>query len=734
MTSVAVLEVHARESVANAYDFLEAHTRKGLENIQKALPEARTILVTDAPFANHLGNSVTADIVTVPTDYWNEELHCLRLAGSPVVRKALGSTHPDNVVVLPGASAACSPDEIAQTHSRLLDSEAGLVMGVREVRDNPCQLNYYFKVSDINLLHPIEQEEKTLGEVGVDNGSLLTAPFVGTALADTADGIRSISTTDGFIRLAIPANLIATQANVLAVSINSLGHIAGWIEQHDSGAILRLNMPEDRSYSHVARLFLSADSWDQFPQTGHNSFLLEEPPLSKQAMPYIILSQSVEMEADFWETPCLEETEARLDPVTGRIINKKTMREITGRQDFPEAYDLNGSMCAFRWMDASAMKKIINSCKTDFLQQSEHDLFYEYLEAIQSAPKDHADLPKANTWNWNSEQSLIPPVDAARRDLAHLNVVQANAIRLLSGSSLTFFGQRLAQLNQQTSSRYLELVENQGLFDKQDADRLNYKGAFGHGALAKPVSVMQTQSGEFLVADYATHELQLFSPQFEPTSRNNQGFNCPEHFFRDGNEAVMLCDWQNKRIVEITSAGDLKKEIRIADYRESGTPYVYPASACFHGDTIFAVVSSDIPTDKQVISFTPGSSEPATVYDTSLLLTPKGIANNNGQIMVGDFDSPTLISIDPETGTCTPSELVVTGIIRSMEEFEGKLFIATPHHIFVYDHDTELVDFVDIRQATGKDNTNLRDLWIDENSRTLLVADKGQRCVHCVEL
>ncbi|MDD3312411.1 hypothetical protein [Pseudodesulfovibrio sp.] len=707
MTTAAVLEIRAGEAVAAAHDFLEQLARDGLDRLERAMPGALRILVTDQAFAPRLGDA-RERVVGVPAAYWEEGAPYRRVFGNAAVRGLLEDARPDHVVVVPGSSADRSPEELASALALLRETGAELVAGAVELRDNPCQMKLFFRVEDVNLLHPVRRTEQ----------GLLTGPHLAPR------GRERLLIGEG----AIPAD----PASVLAVAVDAEGRPAAWVTAADAGPRLRLRAASRDAVRSEVRLFPGAARVARVASAGGGAvFTLPGDVDFSRPVPYVHLTQSGEMETDFWELVSLTREVAGVDEFSGKVVNLGTNAVIRGRQDFPEILAAGGAVCAFRRTDPEVLAAAAASGRGLCLPQSGVNAFYDHLVSMQRAGAGSPELPRAEIWPAGTPEPEPAARRSPEREAARLNTVRANALGALDGEARAFFGKRLAASMQTACAR---MLDREARADKGRGGLLAYVCSFGRGALGKPVSVMRAGDGSLLVADQSDHKLQVFSPNFVPVRRIGLGLHCPEHFFLDKDGAPWLCDWRNGRLAEVPADDRPGREIDLAAYLPEGEAHRYPASACLRGEEIVVVATADSPYDKRILGIRPGRPAETVVYDSSLLLTPKALAATSGGVVAGDFDFPSLCRLDAGSGRFTPFAVQAPGLIRSLAEWNGLLFVSSLRHLFVYDERGERVDTLDLAALTGEDDTSLRDIWVDGASRTLYVADKGQRRVHVLSI
>ncbi|MEF2232198.1 MAG: hypothetical protein V3571_14795 [Pseudodesulfovibrio sp.] len=730
MNAVAVLEIRAGQTVAAAYDFLEDLTREGLARLEQAMPDALRVVATDPAFAARLGGA-NGRVVAVPSSYWDAGMPFARVLGHAPLRDALASAGPDHVVIVPGASADRPPEELASARSLLLERDADLVMGAVELRDNPCQMKVFFQVEDINLLHPVERDARPGGTPAAGAGQLLTAPYNASGCPGQAGhdrkGARVLREADGRERLVIdPASIPDVAGSILAVAVAADGRPSAWVTASEAGSLLTLRPSGRTAARREVRLFPAGGRMERVGGTGE-TFRLPPGFGLEAAVPYVSLAQSNEMESDFWELAVLSEAVAGVDSFSGRVVNLRTNEVIRGRQDYPEILTSRDSLCAFRWSETDRLQSVLEEGRALRLAQSGVNAFYGYLQSVQRAGSRPLDLPRAKVW---PADALEPESEADRSPLgriARLGTVCANAVGHLRGNSLSFLGKRLAAALQEAHALQLELEKETG---EVGSGLLDYAGSFGHESLGKPVSVMLAPDGSVLVADQADHEIQVFSPEFVPAHRLDLGLHCPEHFFTAEDGSAWLCDWRNGRLVEVGTHGGTAREIVLADFLPKGEEHRYPVSACARGGMLFVVATSDAPGDKRILGIRPGRSADTVLCDSSSLFTPKALALVDGEVVAGDFDFPALYRLDAGTARFEALPRQVPGLVRSLAQRGGLLFVSSPGHVFVYNGEGVRVETLDVARLTGRDGVSLRDLWVDEGARTLFVTDKGQRCIH----
>ncbi|MDY7000430.1 MAG: hypothetical protein SVS15_01445, partial [Thermodesulfobacteriota bacterium] len=322
-----------------------------------------------------------------------------------IVEKAM-SLGLENIFLLNLSPPAPDMDGISQAMKAYADSGAPALFSVRDCVDHPCQMKSYFNIVDVGMLHMVESDVPasfgSLKSEGSDQR--LTKKFV-------------FDWPPTVVENAVPGDLYAREYKERAVVCESVDRLSRnsdqrplfVFEDRDTARILfpAHNLGGLENEFRLAGVSFGPDFnvlMILFRDSGGNLFFRLDAARDNEGLlvrlcgemggsgsslnldipfrdgraklpgeffqdgihgyTYVLLKESRNQVYDIVETYSVDNGLWFTDKLTNKNINASSGKEITGRQDFPDIFEIDDSLCIFKTKDIHRLEEILNSGET----------------------------------------------------------------------------------------------------------------------------------------------------------------------------------------------------------------------------------------------------------------------------------------------------------------------------------------------------------------------------------
>ncbi len=365
-------------------------------------PRCRTIAVTNDKMIESSLKNLEATTFLYQANSDNDDPEPLPVTLSrneTLIRRAreMGMEHVFVLDVSPGAPGI---NEIPNAMQAFKESDAPALFSISCSRDHPCQLKSYFNIAGLGMLHMVETnlpsrrrpstlwtdtlQTKTFAfdwpSAGVEEaeaGALFARTYSNRTV--TYDKVRQPFAKTGRQPLFMyedrdTARLLflrdwsmGSKNDLMGVSFDSGFNTVLTLER-DSAGLLRLKVAEDSDDANLVIRLCGLMGDVNYPMNLDIPFAGSQAQLPEtislqgvHACTYVLLRESANQIFDLTEPYPLDNGMWTFDKLIRKNINSATGREISGRQDFPDIYEIDGYISVFKVRDAYRLKEILGS-------------------------------------------------------------------------------------------------------------------------------------------------------------------------------------------------------------------------------------------------------------------------------------------------------------------------------------------------------------------------------------
>lgn len=304
----------------------------------------------------------------------------------------------ERIITLDFTTFAPDISDIPAAIREYKDSKAPALFSISSSRDHPCQLKSYFNISSVGMLHVVERERPehlkglldskamTLTKpflfdwpsAGIDNGQAgevfdrtyerQAVVYLETSMPPTDDNQQPLFIHENSkeARLLFHRNP-DSERNIEAVAFDHALKQELAIERDRNGKLWFKTGNEPGQGNLILRIcglmgkVNSAMKLD-IPFIENRAPLPQKISLNEvRTCTYVLLRESVNQIYDLAEPYALDNGMWFFDKLTKKNINIATGREISGRQDFPDVFEIDGHISIFKTRDAHRLEEILQS-------------------------------------------------------------------------------------------------------------------------------------------------------------------------------------------------------------------------------------------------------------------------------------------------------------------------------------------------------------------------------------
>lgn len=261
--------------------------------------------------------------------------------------------------------------------------------------------------------------------------------------------------------------------------------------------------------------------------------------------------------------------------------------------------------------------------------------------------------------------------------------------------------------------------------------RFQYEGSFGHRRIKAPFDAVATKDARRLfVTDYIANKVVVFCD--EKYAGDLVGdLKAPMGLCRDDNDSVYICDFGNKRLLIVSSAGIVLDEIGLEGINPKAC---HPRSVGLTSGEIFILMSDGEGECREIVCLDRfGAGDHKKHLKVEGLGPMICLRIHDDDLYVGNFAPPLICKYASREGR--PVKWLkpnVPGSLRRFTTLEDSLIISTGRHIAKANADGQIQFSFNMARFFGTEKVMARGLEVAEGEGDvrLLVADELQMSIH----